>query len=80
LFDLFSGLNIKREDVSTKYLNYSDGILCNFSGKPSIVACGYQSTSKHVISQVDVSRERGDSQVNKYKKNQLNYFYKNKIN
>lgn len=52
---------IYREELSTKYITYSDGAICTFGGKSSIVACGYQSTSKYIISQIDISQDRQES-------------------
>jgi len=52
-----------REELSTKYINYSDGDICTINNKSSIVACGYQSSNKYSICQVDVGPERAENNV-----------------
>lgn len=62
--------------MSTKYINYSDGEICSLKGKSSIVACGYQSSNKYSICQVDVGFDRADNSVSEFF--EFIKFYKNK--
>ena len=55
--------NYSRDELTSKYVNYSDSSFCNKDGTYSIVACGYQSNGKYSISQIDIGADTNDKPV-----------------
>jgi hypothetical protein len=43
--------------LSNKYISYSDVTLLNFIDKTVLLACGVQSATKHIISEISVNED-----------------------
>jgi WD40 repeat protein len=65
----YSLFDFKFEEISTKFVTYSDATISKFNGSNNIIACGLQTATKNVISEIAIQEgDKTDTAVKQVEK------------